>query len=173
MRRSRFQMHYTPTGTEQNDRSSIGLIFAKEPPKVGGEDAGHRPAALRHPAPAPTITRSVSSTTFDKDAILYSMFPHMHLRGKDFHFEVDLSRRQTRDAAVGAALRFRLAVELHPAKSRCVCRPGTQHRMHGPFRQFGEEPEQSRSRRSSVVWGEQTWDEMMIGFMDYAYVEGK
>ena len=28
-----FQMHYTPNGVEQTDRSSVGLIFAKEPPK--------------------------------------------------------------------------------------------------------------------------------------------
>ena len=28
-----FQMHYTPNGVPHEDRSSIGLIFAKEPPK--------------------------------------------------------------------------------------------------------------------------------------------
>ena len=28
-----FQMHYTPNGVEQTDRSSVGLIFAKSPPK--------------------------------------------------------------------------------------------------------------------------------------------
>src|SRR5262249_1371097 len=28
-----FEVHYTPTGTSQTDRSSVGIIFAKKPPE--------------------------------------------------------------------------------------------------------------------------------------------
>ncbi len=37
-----FQMHYTPNGVACKDRSCVGLVFAKEPPKVEVKAARHR-----------------------------------------------------------------------------------------------------------------------------------
>ncbi|MBI3821331.1 MAG: redoxin domain-containing protein, partial [Planctomycetes bacterium] len=82
-----FQMHYTPVGSEQTDKSSIGLVFAKEPPKSEVKTRAIAQQLLIIPSNAGNH-KETSWTKFDKDVILYSMFPHMHLRGKSFKFEV-------------------------------------------------------------------------------------
>ncbi len=80
-----FGIHYTPDGTSRLDRSKIGLVFAKAPVK-------HR-AFTKHidterfKIPAGADNHEVTSTrTFNSDIHLYSLSPHMHLRGKDFKY---------------------------------------------------------------------------------------
>lgn len=77
------QMHYTANGTEQVDQSSIALVFSKEPPKheirvrfILNRTFAIPPKAANH--------RVAAETTFEKDALLLSFSPHMHLRGKSF-----------------------------------------------------------------------------------------
>src|SRR5262249_52103954 len=80
-----FQMHYTPNGAEQNDASSVGLIFAKGPPRyeVRTRAIAARPLVI----PAGAADHKVkAASTFDRDVRLLSLFPHMHLRGKDFAY---------------------------------------------------------------------------------------
>ena len=117
-----FQMHYTPNGVEQNDRSSVGLIFAKEPPKI---EVRTRAVAQKHLniPPGEANYEAKSETVFDRDADLLSLLPHMHLRGKDFRYQVVYPDGTPRDAAVGAALRFQLAEQLPPGKAAATCRP--------------------------------------------------
>ena len=92
-----FQMHYTPNGVAHEDRSSVGLIFAKEPPKRRGADARHlQPAALasrrathnHEVEPRPRAVRRHASSR---------CMPHMHLRGKDFRYEAGAPRTASRE----------------------------------------------------------------------------
>jgi peroxiredoxin len=163
----RFQMHYTPTGTEQTDKSSIGLIFAKEPPK-----SEVRTRAITYQAfiipPGAANHKVVSKTTFSQEVILYSMFPHMHLRGKSFQFEViypDGKRETTLSVPrydFGWQSNYLLEKPLRlPAGTRIEC---TAH-FDNSAKNLNN-PNPSRY----VFWGEQTWEEMMIGFVDYAVV---
>src|SRR2546423_8484907 len=78
-----FQMHYTPNGTAMTDRSSLGLVFAKEPPKYEVKTRGILHERLAIP-PRATGHLVESQTTFRQDALLVNLLPHMHLRGKDF-----------------------------------------------------------------------------------------
>ena len=39
--------------------------------------------------------------------------------------------------------------------------------MRGSFRQLGGVTPPTPTQTKTVLWGEQTWDEMMIGFIDY------
>jgi peroxiredoxin len=82
-----FQMHYTPDGIERRDRSSVGLIFAKEPPRaeVRTRSIAYRGISI---PPGDSNHEVLSRTTFDRDVELISFLPHMHLRGKDFKYEV-------------------------------------------------------------------------------------
>jgi hypothetical protein len=82
-----FQMHYTPCGVAQTDRTQVGLIFA-DPKEVKKE---HRSGIvlnyrLRIPAGAKDHL-VVASHQFFQETWLYSLAPHMHLRGKSFQFE--------------------------------------------------------------------------------------
>src|SRR5262249_40658671 len=82
-----FVLHYVPTGIAQQDRTSIGLVFA-DPKKVKKEVATHLlyeeeliipPHAANH--------RVEKSWEAPADVLLLAMFPHMHLRGKSFRYE--------------------------------------------------------------------------------------
>jgi peroxiredoxin len=163
-----FQMHYTPNGVEQTDRSSVGLVFAKEPPKI---EVRTRSAAQKHLAipPGDGNYEATSSTTFDHDAELLSFLPHMHLRGKDFRYEVVFpdGKRETLLSVPRYDFNwqsaYRLEKPLHlPAGTRIEC---TAHYDNSKDNPNNPDP------NKMVHWGDQTWDEMMIGFVDYAYTK--
>ena len=82
-----FVVHYSPIGTAQVDRTSIGLVFA-DASKVKKEVATNVlvDPDLRIPPHAPNH-RVERTRRFDEDVLLLAMFPHMHLRGKSFRYE--------------------------------------------------------------------------------------
>jgi len=107
-----------------------------------------------------------SETAFDHDADLYSFLPHMHLRGKDFRYEVVYpdGKRETLLSVPRYDFNwqstYRLEKPLHlPAGTRIECTAHYDNSKHNP-----NNPDPAKR----VRWGDQTWDEMMIGFVDYA-----
>ena len=84
----RFEMHYTPNGTAVKDRSSVGITFAKKPPKY--EMLIERVRQHGHSRCRRTIrtTRPRRRFRFRADARILSFAPHMHWRGKDYRYEV-------------------------------------------------------------------------------------
>jgi hypothetical protein len=162
-----FQMHYTPNGIAQDDRSSVGLIFSKEPPKH--EIRTRAITQSRFTIPPGADNHEVKSTTiFRQDAQLLSLFPHMHLRGKDFEYRVVFP-----DGKSETLLRvprydfnwqshYRLVKPLNlPAGTRIEC---TAHFDNSTQNPNNPDPQKT------VRWGEQTWEEMMIGFVDYVNI---
>ena len=59
-----------------------------------------------------------------------------------------------------------------PGRSRCACRPARSIECTAHFDNSAKNPNNPDPIKL-VIWGDQTWEEMMIGFMDYAYVDGK
>ncbi len=162
-----FQMHYTPNGTEQLDQSSVGLVLAKEPPKY--EVRTRAIAQSRFAIPPGESNYEVgSASTFQKDALLLSFLPHMHLRGKDFVYRVVYPDGKTEiplsvpryDFNWQSNYRLETPIRL-PANSRIEC---TAHFDNSANNPNNPDPTQK------VYWGEQTWEEMMIGFVDYIVV---
>lgn len=83
-----FQLHYTPNGTAQSDRSYLGVKFA-DPKTVKREIAVQHSGTHDFLIPAQAGNHPVeSSYTFEQDALLMSVSPHMHLRGKDFVYKL-------------------------------------------------------------------------------------
>jgi peroxiredoxin/mono/diheme cytochrome c family protein len=81
-----FQMHYTPNGTAQSDRSSVGIKFA-DPRTVKREIAVQHSGDHNFVIPPYAPNQEVTSDyTFAHDSLLWSVSPHMHLRGKDFRY---------------------------------------------------------------------------------------
>jgi hypothetical protein len=81
-----FQLHYTPNGTEQTDRSYVGFQFA-DPRDVKYRASGGAAITPNFKIPAGDDNYEVHSDfEFDRDQLLISMLPHMHLRGKSFSF---------------------------------------------------------------------------------------
>src|SRR5579871_1072169 len=158
-----FQMHYTPNGRAMTDRTSVGLVFAKEP----AQEVKTRAIATRRLAipPGDDNYRVESSTTFHDNARLLSLSPHMHLRGKDFEFRAVFpdGKKQTLLSVLHFDFNwqtvYRLATPLDlPAGTRIEC---TAHFDNSEKNLNNPDP------AKRVTWGDQTWEEMMIGFVDY------
>jgi peroxiredoxin len=165
-----FQMHYTPNGIEQKDRSSLGLIFCKEPPKQLVRTASIAESRLAIP-PGDGNYRAMSSAKYEKETVILSFMPHMHLRGKDFEYRVEYPDGKSEVVLsvprydFAWQMRYVLAEPLRlPAGSRVVCTAHFDNSTNNP-----NNPDPTRT----VNWGPQTWDEMMIGWMQYYHPEEK
>jgi len=161
-----FQMHYTANGQAAEDQTSVGLVFSKHPPK-------QRVLTLQlandhDPIPIPPNTdnyRVEVHGTFPNDATLLSFFPHMHLRGKRFEYQLVRPDHSTEvllrvNYDFFWQLSYRLA-EPRPIKAGTELRAvawydNSSHNLHNP------------DPNSAVTWGDQTYNEMMVGFFDVA-----
>jgi peroxiredoxin len=162
-----FQMHYTPNGTAREDRSSLGLIFAKEPPKYEVRTRGIMNQRLDIP-PGEANHLVQAQSTFSRDALLVNLLPHMHLRGKSFKYEAVFpdGKRETLLSVprydFNWQSNYRLAEPLKlPAGSRLEC---TATYDNSTANKNNPDP------TARVRWGDQTWEEMMVGFLDYIYL---
>jgi hypothetical protein len=159
-----FQMHYTTNGKPGKDLTRIGLIFAKEPPEKRVLTLQLTNDHFVIPPGAPDY-RVEARGTLPNDALLLSFFPHMHLRGKRFEYNII-----HKDKSVEALLRvhyhfhwqmsYRLAEPL-PLKA------GTELQGVAWFDNSKSNPH-NPDPGAAVRWGEQTYDEMMVGFFDVA-----
>ena len=158
-----FQVHYTPIGTEQFDQSKIGLVFADR------QHVTHRAvstSAVNHRFNIPPQDANhrveAKSKRFPWEVQLLSMSPHMHLRGKAFYYEAVLPDGTTRplldvpnyDFNWQTEYRLSESIEL-PAESRIHA---VAHFDNSADNLNNPDPE------AFVHWGDQTWDEMMIGY---------
>jgi hypothetical protein len=164
-----FQMHYTPNGVEQIDRTSFGLLLA-DPKKV--ERAMKADMAinvkLRIP-PGDSNYQASADYRFSQDSILYALYPHMHLRGKSFKIEAiypDKKRELLLDVPhyrFDWQSRYTLAQPLRlPEGTILHC---DAHFDNSPANLSNPDP------KAEVHFGEQTWDEMLVGYFDVALVD--
>src|SRR5665213_3670967 len=82
-----FQMHYTANGKATTDQTSIGMIFSKQPPTKRVMTLQLTNSHFRIPPGDPSY-RVEARGTIPNDALLLSFFPHMHLRGKEFEYNI-------------------------------------------------------------------------------------
>ncbi len=155
------QMHYTTNGVEATDRTSVAIIFAKEPPKK--MVAGGMALNLRLRIPPGDPNHEVTATyTFNEDTVLTSMTPHMHVRGKDMTYVARYpdGRSETLLSVPKYDFEWQITYQLAEPK---VMPKGTKldviaHFDNSPANKFNPDP------TKEVRWGDQTWEEMMIGF---------
>jgi hypothetical protein len=155
------QMHYTTVGVATKDRTSVGLIFAKEKPKIvlGGGNAMNTRFLIPAGAPNHEVR---ASKTFEEDVYLYSMMPHMHVRGKDFTYTAVYPDGRSEIVLHVPKYNFdwQLDYELKkplflPKGTRLDC---VAHFDNSAKNKFNPDP------TKDVRWGDQTWEEMMIGW---------
>ena len=79
-----FQVHYTPNGSQQTDRSEVGLVFL-EPDQVATEVETEAALTFRFRIPPGAENYRVDTDyKIHRDSLLYALTPHMHYRGKSF-----------------------------------------------------------------------------------------
>jgi len=162
-----FQVHYTPIGTEQEDLSRVGLVFA-DPDEVEHvvltANAGNRKFTI----PPHADNHEVVATTngYPREVLLLSLSPHMHVRGKSFRYELlhaDGSSEILLDVPhydFNWQTAYRLAEPL-------ALSPGTKVHCVAHF-DNSEKNLANPDPSDTVRWGDQTWEEMMLGYFDVA-----
>jgi len=159
-----FQMHYTTHGRATSDQTSVGIVFAKQPPPERVLTLQLTNSSFVIP-PGVDDYRVEVHGSLPNDALLLSFFPHMHLRGKTFAYNI-----LQPDGTIKPLLRvnydfywqlsYRLAQPL-PLKAGTVLQAvatfdNSKNNPHNP------------DPNAAVYWGDQTYDEMMVGFFDVA-----
>jgi len=159
------QMHYTTHGHVTEDHTSVGLVFSKEPPRKRVLTLQLTNDRFIIPPGDPDHRVEVHGS-IPNDALLLSFFPHMHLRGKTFEYNILEPHGRVRTLLRIShydfywQLSYRLADPI-PLKAGTVLQAvatfdNSKNNPHNP------DPD------SAVTWGEQTWSEMMVGFFDVA-----
>jgi mono/diheme cytochrome c family protein len=159
-----FQVHYTTNGTPGRDRSRLGLIFSKAPPTQEV-----RTSAIANPLfaiPGGAADHQVEAeATFNDDVKVWTMHPHMHLRGKDMTYTAVYP--DGRKEIVLRVPKFDFGWQTDYWLSQPLSLPkGSKlhvvaHFDNSPANKANPDP------TATVRWGDQTWEEMMIGFFTY------
>jgi hypothetical protein len=166
-----FQMHYTPNGTPQRDRSYVGFRFA-EPAKVTREARSAAVVNQSFAIPAGAGNYEASAErTFEHDALITNLMPHMHTRGKSFRYEATFPDGKHEVLLDVPAFDFNWQTtyylaepKLVPKGTKLLC---TAHWDNSTDNLSNPDP------TKVVTWGEQTWEEMMIGFYIEEFPKGK
>ncbi|MEJ2131410.1 MAG: hypothetical protein P8Y95_07275, partial [Gammaproteobacteria bacterium] len=162
-----FQMHYTTSGRATTDASRLGLYFADEAPRYYLRHRAMIDPTIRIP---PHVKRHSDSVyyLFDRDVVLYGLFPHAHYRGRASGFkaiypdgrEEDLLSVPRYDFNWQRFYDFERPKAL-PAGTRLVHTTTWDNSAQNPA---NPDPERE------VPWGLQSWDEMLYGGFTFRYV---
>jgi mono/diheme cytochrome c family protein len=155
------QMHYTTNGKPSKDRTRIGVIYAKQPPTK--LQAGGMVLQPRFVIPAYDGNAEVKgTTTLQRDTVMTSLTPHMHVRGKDMTYIAHYPDG-TDEILLSVPkydFNWQISYELKTPK---ILPKGTiveviAHYDNSAANKFNPDPSKD------VKWGDQTFEEMMIGF---------
>lgn len=161
-----FEMHYSSNGMAEVDESELALYFAKETPRERVFTITPADTAFAIPPGSPAF-ESFTAATAKKPLTLLSVQPHMHLRGKayrivanypdgrkenlidvpryDFNWQTTYFLAEPRQLPVGTTLECTAVFD------------------NSPNNRFNPDPKQT------VRWGDQSWEEMNIGFMEVTF----
>ena len=157
-----FEMHYTTMGVEQTDQTEIGLYVLPEKPKLSYQVHAAFNAEFSIP-PGEADARTFATFGFKHDSLLYNLTPHMHLRGSWMRYEA-LYPNGKREVLLSVPrydfnwqTTYRLAEPKRiPAGSWLLCTGGFDNSAQN---HANPDP------KKRVTWGDQSWDEMFIGFL--------
>jgi hypothetical protein len=163
-----FQVHYTPNGQVLTDVTRMGLYFMKDAPQYNYRSMVFFNLRLKIP-PNTKVHVETAERKFDQDAVIYSLHPHAHFRGKSSSFVAhypdgreemlinipvyDFNWQSTYDLAKPLTV---------PAGTRIVYTQVFDNSV-----QNKANPDPNRE----VTWGEQTWEEMVFGVIRYRNVK--
>ncbi len=162
----RFELHYTPNGEATVDRSRIGIVFAKQQPAREIHTNIMWQRELRIPSGAPWHAET-STYQFRDDARILSLMPHMHLRGTAARYVLELPDGTSETLLSVPNYDFNWQ-SVYRFKEPLSVPKGARLTVTGVWDNSEDNPNNPDSTRE-VPWGEQTWDEMLNGWVDFVY----
>jgi hypothetical protein len=159
------QIHYSKVaGTVERDRSSLGLIFAKEPPDKLITTQVVYNSYLRIP-PGAEHHRVTACWTAQDDIHIYSLMPHMHFRGKTM--EIKAKYPDGRSEVLLNVPNYSFAWQTNYILKRpLAASKGAVFAVTGEF-DNSDRNKYNPDSAQAVRWGEPTYDEMLVGFIGY------
>lgn len=162
------QLHYTPSGRPETDRTEVGLYFCKSPPKRVLRTASAYSRDFSVP-PGASIYPVKASYTFEQDATLYALRPHMHYRGRRISYEVLYPDGTTEILLSVPAYNFYWQTtyvletpKVLPAGSMILCQGIFDNSSNNPL---------NPDPGATVTWGDHSIDEMFVGDLRYSINE--
>jgi mono/diheme cytochrome c family protein len=157
-----FNMHYTSIGKATTDRSRVGLVIAKHPPKLRYFMHNGPTAANLAIPPRDGNAEIVSEMTTAVDTKLAYLQPHMHLRGKDYELRLVYPSGKAETVFHGKwDFNWQMGYDFDPPISlpkgtRII---GVAHYDNSANNKYNPDPDKL------VVWGDQNWEEMQNCFL--------
>ena len=163
-----FQMHYTTNGRAATDQSALGLVFLKSPPHQRVLTLQLTNYTFVIPPRAADYRVEVHGT-LPNDATLLSFFPHMHLRGNRFEYNI-IHPGGAVEPLLVVNYHFHWQLSYRLAVPRAL-KAGTLLQAVAWFDNSKNNPH-NPDPDAEVTWGDQTYNEMMVGFFDVAVRPG-
>jgi hypothetical protein len=164
-----FQVHYTTNGTATRDRTSVGMIFAKQPPRREMRNSAFvNPLFVIPPGAADHAVES--AIQFTENSHIWALFPHTHLRGKSWEYR--LVYPDGRHEVVLSVPKYNFNWQTYYLFNRPLAVPkgsrleATAHYDNSTANKWNPDP------KVAVRWGPQTWEEMQYSGITYSIDDG-
>jgi hypothetical protein len=168
-----FRTQYITNGIAGSNQSSVGLVFSKQQPSQRVVTLALRDDRRSTIPPNAQQYRVEARGVLQKDVVVLSFFPLLHLRGR--RFEYDAIRAASRGGdylnpemeallRVDYDLRWQSSYRL--AEPRLL-KAGTELRAIAWYDNSPNNPN-NPNPNASVNWGDQPWEEVLGGFLDVA-----
>lgn len=163
-----FQMHYNKAaGSVQTDRTSIGLVFAKEPPAQLHNTELIFNSYMQIPAGAERH-RATACWTAQNDIQLHAFMPHMHVRGVAMEVKATYPDGRTETLLNVPKYSFSWQTNYELKQSMMIPK-GTRFVVTAYFDNSAKN-KYNPDPTKAIRWGEPTYDEMLACFIDYTRV---
>lgn len=152
-----FQVHYTASGKPAEDITSVGMIFAKQPPKQEMRTSAFMNPMFTLP-PGDPDKEVDSAIEFTQDTHVYAIFPHTHLRGKDWSYQVVYP--DGRKEQVLSVPHYDFNWQTFYTFTKPLALPKGSRLEAVAHYDNSENNPSNPDPKIAVHWGEQTWQEM-------------
>ncbi|HWZ33799.1 MAG TPA: hypothetical protein VNX18_20810 [Bryobacteraceae bacterium] len=158
------QIHYTANGKAATDQTSVGMIYAKEPPRLEIHNSAFMQPMFKIPAGADNEAVD-SAIEFKEDVHVTALFPHTHLRGKSWEYRLTYPDGRTDVVLAVPHYDFNWQTYYVFAKPLAVPKgsrlDATAHYDNSTSNKWNPDP------TADVRWGDQTWQEMQYTGITY------
>jgi peroxiredoxin len=157
------EMHYTTMGSPQTDETEIGFYKLPSKPKLVLNTRAAVNQDFSIP-PGDSDAQTFATCAIRNDSLLYSLAPHMHLRGSWMRFEALYAngRRETLLSVPHYDFNWQTGYRLPepkllPAGTWILCTGGFDNSPQNPY---------NPAPAKRITWGDQSFEEMFIGFLE-------
>ena len=151
------QLHYTANGTAGTDRTRVGMIFAKEPPKHEVRAGQFMNATLSIP-PGAASHQVDTELGLLQEVTVWGVFPHTHVRGKRWEYKVRMPDGTVKPLLSVPGYDFNW--QTYYMFKEPISLPAGARILASAWYDNSDKNPSNPDPKVEVKWGDQTWEEM-------------